>query len=87
MKSGRDYSRLENTYRSALDELAVLPYVALKEQKETIKLTIERLCEIPQNDRSKVCRLAIGNLITGNIPKAVNLIEKGLSEIERYHTN
>lgn len=86
MKSGRDYSRLASAYRSALDELAVLPYEHPQEQRKTVKLVIDCLCEIPQKERPKAYRLAIGNLITGNIEKAVNLIEQGLQEVEHYQT-
>lgn len=72
-----------NAYCSALDELAIIPYCTnSKERKEALEMAVNCLCEIPPKQRPKVCRLAIANLIIGNIETALHFIETALSKAQ-----
>lgn len=77
-------SSVFDAYCFALDELVIYPYCENNVQRfEVRKQAIEILLSIPQPNRPSVCRLAIGCLILGNIEKAFQLIELGLSKSEK----
>lgn len=82
MSAKPDYwttSELISLYKFLLDELSIIPCLNEQEQTENINILTGYMQVFTMANTPKNYRLALANLITGNIKKATIYLENGLS--------